>query len=352
MQESKLDVSSNVVGWNLRECFRPSLLSSIGRNLLISDFCLTPGSTSACCLITAFVALQDINSTEVGATEVYSGTHVWEAHAALNARTRDEGMREIALTAAGFSAPQPVSLNARDCLVTDSRYNHRSGANTDEQKRRAKMVEAGAAILEVGQVLHYDKFYDKDILFSFLLRAAVLFARPPLWPHASSSYDPQSFTFCWSFSRCFLNLTSDADSGLTGFVCISLSFCAACLLFTSRFLCASSRFDAASASFFRISSLVTSPSRSSSCPEEQEAHTAASRGRTYDTRIASFSTPGTPAVAPPLTATCSTPFDSDSLSSRFSISSIGFTGTAEPPPSPPRRARYPRRSPRVRYSPP
>ena len=100
-----------------------------------------------CCLLTAFVALQDVVDAEMGATQVCPGTHCPEAHAALNdASMRDEATKEARLNAAGFGAPLPALLGAGDCLLMDSRCIHRGGANSDTRLRRRALMYASFAV--------------------------------------------------------------------------------------------------------------------------------------------------------------------------------------------------------------
>jgi ectoine hydroxylase-related dioxygenase (phytanoyl-CoA dioxygenase family) len=104
------------------------------------------GFGNHCSLLTVFVALQDVDSKEMGATEICPGTHTREAHVALNARTRDEFFREKALVDAGFCEPAAVLLRAGDCLVMDSRCIHRGGENRDERKRRRVLLYASFSV--------------------------------------------------------------------------------------------------------------------------------------------------------------------------------------------------------------
>ena len=100
-----------------------------------------------CCLITAFIALQDVVDSKMGATQVCPGTHCAEAHAALNdASMRDEATKEARLNAAGFGAPLPALLGVGDCLLMDSRCIHRGGANADTRGRRRALMYASFAV--------------------------------------------------------------------------------------------------------------------------------------------------------------------------------------------------------------
>ena len=100
-----------------------------------------------CCLLTAFIALQDVVDSKMGATQVCPGTHCAEAHAALNdASMRDEATKEARLNAAGFGAPLPALLGVGDCLLMDSRCIHRGGANADTRGRRRALMYASFAV--------------------------------------------------------------------------------------------------------------------------------------------------------------------------------------------------------------
>jgi ectoine hydroxylase-related dioxygenase (phytanoyl-CoA dioxygenase family) len=99
-----------------------------------------------CCLLTVFVALTDVDCKEMGATQVCPGTHCRAAHAALNAKSRDEETREALLTAAGFATPVPALLGLGDCLLMDSRCIHRGGANLDGRQRRRALMYASFSV--------------------------------------------------------------------------------------------------------------------------------------------------------------------------------------------------------------
>jgi ectoine hydroxylase-related dioxygenase (phytanoyl-CoA dioxygenase family) len=99
-----------------------------------------------CCLLTVFVALTDVDCKEMGATQVCPGTHCRAAHAALNAKSRDEETREALLHAAGFATPVPALLGLGDCLLMDSRCIHRGGANLDERQRRRALMYASFSV--------------------------------------------------------------------------------------------------------------------------------------------------------------------------------------------------------------
>jgi ectoine hydroxylase-related dioxygenase (phytanoyl-CoA dioxygenase family) len=91
---------------------------------------------STCTVLTAFIALQDIDTHLMGPTEVVPGSHCENAHEALRAGNRCRGGGAGRLIASGYAPPIPVLLRCGDVLLMDSRLVHRGGANEAKGKGR------------------------------------------------------------------------------------------------------------------------------------------------------------------------------------------------------------------------